>query len=90
MVCVRWCSKIGQGRENAKLYLREHPEIMQEVDRKVREHYGLIQGEVPADVEESVEDEAAGKAKTAKGLRMVEGNRAAEPDVTEENDASDI
>ena len=36
-------SKIGQGRENAKLYLREHPEIMQEVDRKVREHYGLIQ-----------------------------------------------
>lgn len=25
-----------------------------------------------------------------KGLRMVEGNRAAEPDVTEENDASDI
>ena len=83
-------NKIGQGRENAKLYLREHPEIMQEVDRKVREHYGLIQGEVPADAEESVEDEAAGKAKTAKGLRMVEGNRAAEPDVTEENDASDI
>ena len=83
-------NKIGQGRENAKLYLREHPEIMQEVDRKVREHYGLIQGEVTADVEESVEDEAAGKAKTAKGLRMVEGNRAAEPDVTEENDASDI
>ena len=83
-------SKIGQGRENAKLYLREHPEIMQEVDRKVREHYGLIQGEAPADAEESVEDEAAGKAKTAKGLRMVEGNCAAEPDVTEEDDASDI
>ena len=83
-------SKIGQGRENAKLYLREHPEIMQEVDRKVREHYGLIQGEAPADAEESVEDEAAGKTKTAKGLRMVEGNRAAEPDVTEEDDASDI
>lgn len=83
-------NKIGQGRENAKLYLREHPEIMQEVDRKVREHYGLIQGEMPVDAEEPVEDEAAGKAKTAKGLRMVEGNRAAEPDVTEENDASDI
>ena len=83
-------NKIGQGRENAKLYLREHPEIMQEVDRKVREHYGLIQGEAPADAEESVEDEAAGKTKTAKGLRMVEGNRAAEPDVTEEDDASDI
>jgi recombination protein RecA len=37
--------KIGQGRENAKLYLREHPEVMMEVDRKVREHYGLIEAE---------------------------------------------
>lgn len=37
--------KIGQGRENAKLYLKEHPEVMEEVDRKVREHYGLIEAE---------------------------------------------
>ncbi len=29
--------KIGQGRENAKQYLREHPEILAEVDRRVRE-----------------------------------------------------
>lgn len=35
--------KIGQGRENAKNYLREHPEVMTEVDRKVREQYGLIE-----------------------------------------------
>lgn len=33
--------KIGQGRENAKTYLREHPEMMDEVERKVREHYQL-------------------------------------------------
>ena len=32
-------NKIGQGRENAKLYLKEHPEVMEEVERKVREHY---------------------------------------------------
>ena len=31
--------KIGQGRENAKKYLIEHPEILKEVDGKVREHY---------------------------------------------------
>ncbi len=34
-------NKIGQGRENAKLYLKEHPELMEELDRKVREQYGL-------------------------------------------------
>lgn len=28
--------KIGQGRENAKAYLREHPEIMDEIEHKVR------------------------------------------------------
>ncbi|MCX4269671.1 MAG: recombinase RecA [Lachnospiraceae bacterium] len=35
-------SKIGQGRENAKGYLRDNPEICKEVEQKVREHYGLI------------------------------------------------
>ena len=34
-------SKIGQGRENSKKYLAEHPQILAEVDRAVREHYGL-------------------------------------------------
>lgn len=31
--------KIGQGRENAKIYLSEHPEVMSELDKKIREHY---------------------------------------------------
>lgn len=34
-------SKIGQGRENAKQYLKEHPELLEEVSQKVRVHYGL-------------------------------------------------
>lgn len=38
-------AKIGQGRENAKTYLREHPAVCAEVEKKVREHYGL-QGDV--------------------------------------------
>lgn len=33
--------KIGQGRENAKAYLETHPELMEELDRKVRAHYHL-------------------------------------------------
>ena len=34
-------AKIGQGRENAKTYLKEHPEVFAEVEQKVREIYGL-------------------------------------------------
>ena len=35
-------NKIGQGRENAKLYLENNPEVMAVIDQKVREAYGLI------------------------------------------------
>ena len=34
--------KIGQGRENAKSFLATHPEIAEEVERKIRQHYGLL------------------------------------------------
>jgi len=33
--------KIGQGRENAKTYLSEHPDIMEEIEQKVREHFAV-------------------------------------------------
>ncbi|MCD7980785.1 MAG: recombinase RecA [Clostridiales bacterium] len=33
--------KIGQGRENAKKYLAEHPDLCMEVETKVRDHYNL-------------------------------------------------
>ena len=36
-------NKIGQGRENAKLYLEQNPEVMAEVEEKVRKKYGLDQ-----------------------------------------------
>ena len=32
-------NKIGQGRENAKGYLKEHPEVLAEVEQKVRDKY---------------------------------------------------
>ena len=39
-------AKIGQGRENAKIYLSQHPDIMAEVENKVRAHYNLPLKEV--------------------------------------------
>ena len=37
-------AKIGQGRENAKTYLKENPDIFAEVEQKVRVKLGLIPG----------------------------------------------
>ncbi len=39
-------NKIGQGRENAKQYLKENPAVMAEIENKVRAHFGLNGGEV--------------------------------------------
>ena len=33
--------KIGQGRENVKKYLKENKELMNEIEQKVREHFGF-------------------------------------------------
>ena len=33
--------RIGQGRENAKKYLKEHPELMADLDRKLRLAFGM-------------------------------------------------
>ena len=38
---------------NAKAYLREHPEIMDEIEHKVRVAYGLIKEEAPEGTEET-------------------------------------
>jgi recombination protein RecA len=33
--------RLGQGRENAKLYLKENPDVRLEIQGKIRAHYGL-------------------------------------------------
>ena len=55
--------KIGQGRENAKTFLKENPDIFYETEKKIREKYNLpIDGMVPptkkqADEEKSIVEE---------------------------------
>ena len=36
--------RIGQGRENAKLFLRENPEIAKEIEQTIRSNAGLVAG----------------------------------------------
>ena len=57
--------KIGQGRDNAKAYLEAHPEVMEELDRKVREHYHL-NGESTEETEKKEDTGSDLKLKPAK------------------------
>ena len=52
--------RIGQGRENAKRYLEEHPDIMDEIEKKVRDNFAKafeqsLGEELPSDDEEDTE-----------------------------------
>ncbi|SHG94010.1 recombinase RecA [Tepidibacter thalassicus] len=38
-------TRLGQGRENAKKFLSENDELVNEIESRVREHYGLIKSE---------------------------------------------
>ena len=62
-------AKIGQGRENAKSYLREHPAVCAEVETKVREKHGLPADEtVAALAANAAEEEAQDAAFAEAGL----------------------
>src|SRR5579884_1995057 len=49
--------RIGQGRENAKLYLKDHPELAAEVEARVKEHLGMKAAAVAADEEAPAPEE---------------------------------
>jgi recombination protein RecA len=40
--------RIGQGRENAKQFLKDNPELANEIERKLRKSLGIAGGEAPA------------------------------------------
>lgn len=67
-------NKIGQGRENAKQYLRDHPEVCKEIENKVRQHFGLQGAGAGAETKPAAEEKAAAKEK-AKSVK----NKETEP-----------
>ncbi|MGN0306814.1 MAG: DNA recombination/repair protein RecA, partial [Lachnospiraceae bacterium] len=57
-------SKIGQGRENAKQYLKDNPAVCDEVEKKVRAHFGLgDEGQEPAAEQEPAPVKKSGRTK---------------------------
>ncbi len=41
--------QLGQGKENARAFLKEHPEVALDIERKVREAVGLVAFDEDAD-----------------------------------------
>lgn len=49
--------KLGQGRENAKIFLRDHPEVAQDIENKIKADAGHLSTELIGDNESAADDE---------------------------------
>lgn len=57
--------RLGQGRENAKQYLKENPDVMHQIENKIREKYNLKIA-TPIDEKAAAKDETAAAKKPSK------------------------
>ncbi len=59
--------RIGQGREQAKTFLKEHPAVLQKIEGQVLEKFGVKRGAAahPAEADEAPE-EKKGRVKAVK------------------------
>jgi recombination protein RecA len=58
--------KIGQGKDNAREYLKEHPAIAAEIENKIRDAVGVAAKKISAEAEAEVKKSGAGKSGAAK------------------------
>jgi recombination protein RecA len=64
--------RIGQGRENAKAYLKEHPETAERIERAIRQNAGLIAGQI-------LDGADAGEGGAAERAGFTEGDGSVTP-----------
>ena len=64
--------KIGQGRDNTKLWLEQNPEVLAEIEAKVRESFGYEDGSESKPKEASEAEKPA--KKSAKKASDTEGD----------------
>ena len=65
--------RIGQGRENAKAYLKEHPEMAAKIERAIRQSAGLLAGRI---LEAAGDETARGDADEESPGGFAEGEAA--------------
>lgn len=82
-------AKIGQGRENAKQYLRDNPAVMSEIEQKVRANYGIDAAGAEAEASETKENPVAAAEKPSRGRGKKAASETSEPvPAAESTDAS--
>lgn len=72
--------RIGQGKDNVREYLREHPAMAVEIENRVREKLGVV-ARTPSVAEAAASAAAAPKAASGKASKAVAAEPASEDDL---------
>jgi len=67
--------KIGQGKDNAREYLKEHPAIAAEIENKIRDAVGVAAKKISAEAEAEVKKSGSGKSGATKSA-VAKGSEA--------------
>jgi len=54
--------RLGQGRENAKIFLKQNPEVANKIEQQIRQNAGLLAERILENIEPSAEDLDEGEA----------------------------
>jgi recombination protein RecA len=71
--------RIGQGRENAKAYLKEHPETAQRIERAIRQNAGLLAGQILEGGSETTVSAVSAEAAEGEGADSAEADGMVTP-----------
>jgi recombination protein RecA len=63
--------RIGQGRENAKQFLKDHPEVYKEIESRLFAHFAIQRGDGPIEVEDKSKEEDNKKDDSKKEAKAV-------------------
>lgn len=75
-------NKLGQGRDNAKIFLKENPEIMQEIEDKIREKM-IYEGKIASDDSDENKSETKAEKSTKKSKLAEKAEAAANSQINE-------
>jgi recombination protein RecA len=70
--------KIGQGKDNAREYLKEHPAIAAEIENKIRDAVGVAAKKISAEAEAEIKKSGTGKGGAAKNAAKASEAKVAE------------
>jgi recombination protein RecA len=54
--------RLGQGRENAKQFLRQHPDLADKIEGQIRQNAGLLADRILENIDPTAEDLDTGEA----------------------------